>query len=90
MPEPTSTSSSTGLTLSNPVVLLIGVLLVQLAFIASYVGAFHSPTPRDVPVAVVAPAGAPGELARETARSLNALDGHPIEATARQGRGGGP
>lgn len=81
MSESTFESSSIGSALRNPALLLIGVLLVQLAFIASYVGAFHSPTPRDVPVAVVAPPGAPTELARETAQRLNALDDHPLKAT---------
>jgi hypothetical protein len=33
--------------------LLLGVLAVSVAFIASYVGALHAPQPHDVPVAVV-------------------------------------
>jgi len=35
------------------IVLLIGVLVLELGFIASYVGALHAPTPHAVPVAVV-------------------------------------
>lgn len=81
MSESTSSSSSLSSTLRNPVLLLIGVLLIQLGFIASYVGAFHSPTPHEVPVAVVAPPGASSEVAREAARTLNTLDGRPIKAT---------
>lgn len=76
MSEPSTLAS-----LRRPALLLVGVLLVQLAFIASYVGAFHSPDPRDVPVAVVAPAGAPADTARDTARSLDALEGHPLDAS---------
>ena len=38
------------------VFLVSGVLLIQLAFVLSYVGAFHHPTPHQVPVVVVAPA----------------------------------
>jgi hypothetical protein len=77
----TVTSSTGGSALLKPAVLLVGVLLIQLGFIASYVGAFHSPKPRDVPIAVVAPPGAPSEVARESARTINGLDGHPLKAT---------
>jgi hypothetical protein len=60
-------------------VLVIGVLLLQLGFVLSYVGAFHAPTPRDVPLAVVAPAGAPGGTAQSVADQLGALTGDPLE-----------
>src|SRR3978361_1782366 len=60
-------------------VLVIGVLLLQLGFVLSYVGAFHAPTPRDVPLAVVAPAGAPADTARSVADSLEALPGDPLD-----------
>ncbi|MCL3818080.1 DUF3533 domain-containing protein [Aeromicrobium wangtongii] len=82
MPESTNepSSFSIGPTLS-PVVLLIGVLLIQLGFTASYVGAFHSPTPDKVPIAVAPPAGAPDQPARELARTLNGLDDKPLKAT---------
>lgn len=54
--------------------LVVGVLLLQVAFIASYVGAFHDPTPHDVSIGVVAPnAGAVVE-------GLDALDGAPLAA----------
>jgi len=61
-------------------VLVIGVLLLQLGFVLSYVGAFHSPTPRQVPVAVVAPAGAPAGTAQSLAGRLDGLDGDPLDA----------
>ena len=79
--------SSTSVSLLRPAVLLVGVLLIQLGFIASYVGAFHSPTPRDVPVAVVAPEGASSDVARQTADSLNALEDHPLKATVSRDEG---
>ncbi|WP_228765367.1 ABC transporter permease [Aeromicrobium sp. S22] len=75
-----SSSFSTGPVLS-PVVLLIGVLLIQLGFTASYVGAFHSPKPDKAPIAVAPPAGAPEQLAQEMARTLNGLDDKPLKAT---------
>ena len=60
--------------------LVIGVLLLQFGFVLSYVGAFHAPTPRDVPLAVVAPAGAPAGTAASAAGRLDGLDGHPLDA----------
>jgi hypothetical protein len=60
-------------------VLVIGVLLLQLGFVLSYVGAFHAPTPRDVPVAVVAPAGAPAGTADQVAAQLEVLAGDPLD-----------
>lgn len=66
--------------------LVVGVIALQLLFIASYVGALHDPKPRDVPFGVVAPGAA-----RETAARLEALPGGPLdpralpdEATARR------
>ncbi len=53
--------------------MVIGVLLVQLGFIASYLGAFHAPEPRDIALAVVAPAGAPAGAAQQAAARLNSL-----------------
>jgi hypothetical protein len=58
--------------------LVVGVGLLQLAFIASYIGAFHHPTPHQVPVSVTAPATA---VATRTAAQLNALPGDPLSAT---------
>ncbi|MCZ4500263.1 MAG: hypothetical protein JWQ74_2818 [Marmoricola sp.] len=56
--------------------LVAGVLLLQLAFIASYVGAFHHPVPHDITVGVVAPAG----QARAIADRLDSLEGRPLDA----------
>jgi len=58
--------------------LVIAVLLIQLGFVFSYVGAFHHPTPHGVPIALVAPAQVSGRLVGE----LNAIHGHPLHATA--------
>jgi hypothetical protein len=60
-------------------VLVVGVLLLQLGFVLSYVGAFHAPTPRDVPLAVVAPAGAPAGTAESVASSLERIPGDPLD-----------
>jgi hypothetical protein len=58
--------------------LVVGVLLIQLAFVLSYVGAFHHPTAHRIPIEVDAPAAmAPSVVAR-----LNALPGAPLQATA--------
>jgi hypothetical protein len=62
--------------------LVIGVLLLQLGFVLSYVGAFHAPAPREVPLAVVAPAGAPAGTAQQVADRLGALAGDPLSARA--------
>ena len=60
------------------VLLVMGVLLIQLAFVLSYVGAFHHPSPHRVPVAVVAPAQISGHVVTE----LSGLQGQPLSATA--------
>jgi hypothetical protein len=56
----------------------VGVLLLQFAFILSYIGAFHSPQPHRIPVTVVAPAQVAGQVVDQ----LNAVSGQPVEATA--------
>ncbi|SHG71190.1 Protein of unknown function [Jatrophihabitans endophyticus] len=67
--------------------LVVGVLLLQLGFVLSYVGAFHHPTPHRVQVALVAPA----QQAPALARALDGLAGQPLavhvvagEAAARE------
>lgn len=67
--------------------LVIGVIALQLLFIASYVGALHDPKPKDVPFGVVAPRAA----AEQAVTRLEQLPGSPLdprvvadEATARQ------
>ncbi len=69
------------------VILICGVLLLQLAFILSYVGAFHAPAPSEISIAVVAPQ----QVSSQLVANLNGLDGTPLqafvvadEATARQ------
>ena len=61
-------------------VLVLGVLVLQLGFIASYLGAFHDPKPRDIPIAVVAPAGAPAGTADRAVARLNQIPTHPLTA----------
>ncbi|MEV3854609.1 DUF3533 domain-containing protein [Streptomyces sp. NPDC050095] len=56
--------------------LVIGVLALQLLFIASYVGALHNPKPKDVPFGVVAPVPA---LAQQTEQQLSKLPGSPLD-----------
>ena len=58
--------------------LVFGVLVLQLAFIWSYVGAFHHPTPHEVPLAVVAPAAVSGKVVH----GLNSIESAPLRATA--------
>jgi hypothetical protein len=58
------------------VVLVVGVLLLELGFILSYVGAFHAPRPHRIPIAVVAPAQEAPRLVTE----LNRISGHPLDA----------
>ncbi|MFD8302297.1 DUF3533 domain-containing protein [Streptomyces sp. NPDC059690] len=67
--------------------LVIGVIALQLLFIASYVGALHDPKPRDVPFGVVAPPAA----SQQAVARLQRLPGSPLdpravadEATARK------
>ncbi|MFI1017263.1 DUF3533 domain-containing protein [Streptomyces sp. NPDC020965] len=59
--------------------LVIGVLALQLAFITSYIGAFHLPKPHEVPLAVVSPTG---QLTDETVRRLSELRGDPLDPRA--------
>jgi hypothetical protein len=70
-----------GVTLRSAV-LVIAVLLLQLGFVLSYVGAFHAPTPRGIPLAVVAPAGAPASTAQQAADRLDGGTGRPLDARA--------
>jgi len=67
-------------------VLVVGVLILQLGFIASFLGAFHHPQPHEVPLAVTGPRAE----ALAAARLLDHLPGRPIRAqvvgSARAGR----
>ncbi|MGN6334362.1 MAG: DUF3533 domain-containing protein [Motilibacteraceae bacterium] len=60
------------------VALVLGVLALQLGFVASYLGALHAPSPHRIDLAVVAPAGAPPEVAGQVAQRLGALPGDPL------------
>ena len=66
--------------------LVLAVLGLQLAFLASYIGAFHHPKPHEIPVAVVVPGDAITVL-----EQLNGLPGTPLSAhlvaSEAQGRG---
>ncbi|MER5871184.1 DUF3533 domain-containing protein [Streptomyces sp. NPDC002044] len=55
--------------------LVLGVLALQLAFITSYIGAFHHPKPHDIPIAVAAPLA---PVAQQSAQRLDALPGDPL------------
>ncbi|MBQ1098217.1 DUF3533 domain-containing protein [Streptomyces sp. b94] len=55
--------------------LVLGVIALQLLFIASYVGALHDPKPKDVPFGVVAPTAA----AEQTVGRLERLPGSPLD-----------
>jgi hypothetical protein len=58
--------------------LVAGVLLLQLGFILSYVGAFHSPRPVRIPIGVVAPPA----LGAKVPAELNGIASHPVRAVA--------
>jgi len=79
-PEPPDTLSDRFRDAIAPRTLLlgVGVLLLQFAFILSYIGAFHSPSPHRIPVIVVAQDGLAGQVAEQ----LNAIPGQPLEASA--------
>ncbi|MFF5565207.1 DUF3533 domain-containing protein [Streptomyces sp. NPDC012623] len=58
------------------ILLIAGVLLLQLGFILSYIGAFHAPKPHQIPVAVVAPA----QMSEKTVAGLNGIASTPVKA----------
>ncbi|MFI1864972.1 DUF3533 domain-containing protein [Streptomyces jumonjinensis] len=59
--------------------LLFGVLALQIAFITSYIGAFHKPEPHEIPLAVVTPSA---PLTEKTVTRLAALPGDPLDPRA--------
>ncbi|MGW9205705.1 DUF3533 domain-containing protein [Embleya sp. NPDC055664] len=59
-------------------VLVIGVIALQMLFIASYVGALHDPRLKDVPFGVVAPRAA----AEQTVARLDKLPRSPLDPRA--------
>lgn len=58
--------------------LVVGVLLLQLAFILSYVGSFHRPKPDHVSIAVVAPK----QASEQVVSKLGKLPGDPLDPRA--------
>lgn len=65
--------------------LLAGCLLLQVLFIASYVGAFHSPEPHGLKVDVAGPAA----VLPQVTQQLNAIPGGPVQASAVSSRAEG-
>ncbi|WP_406412995.1 DUF3533 domain-containing protein [Streptomyces halstedii] len=58
--------------------LVVGVLALQLLFIASYVGALHRPDATDVPFGVVAPR----QMSQQLVTRLDGLPGGPLDPRA--------
>ncbi|MEV4443548.1 DUF3533 domain-containing protein [Streptomyces sp. NPDC049577] len=58
--------------------MVTGALVLQLAFVLSYVGAFHAPKPSEIPTGVVAPRAISGQLVQK----LGALPGTPLDTRA--------
>ena len=67
------------------VLLVLGVLAVQIAFIASYVGAFHQPTPHQIGIGVVGPDQVVQQLDASDELSASAMT--EAEARARLAKG---
>ncbi len=63
---------------ARTLLLVLGVLAIQMAFIASYLGAFHRPAPHRVRIAVAAQTGT--RTAAQTSAQLNRLPGEPLDA----------
>ncbi|MEU3704002.1 DUF3533 domain-containing protein [Streptomyces anulatus] len=63
---------------TRAVLVMVGVLLLQLGFALSYMGAFHAPEPHRIPIVVVAPQTVEASLVAR----LNALPGEPLHATS--------
>jgi len=57
--------------------LIIGVLLLQYAFISSYVGAFHAPKPHEIRLGIVSPSE---KITAQTADKMNAIGERPLNA----------
>jgi hypothetical protein len=63
VPEPREPMAMTVWTAARAAVACAGVLVVALAFVASYVGALHDPKPHGIPVAAAVPARVRAQLA---------------------------
>ena len=57
--------------------LIGGVLLLQFAFILSYVAAFHAPKPHEIRLGIVSPSG---KISEQTAEKMDAISAHPLNA----------
>jgi hypothetical protein len=65
---------------------LLAALVLQLIFIASFVGALHDPTLHEVPFAVVGPSEAARAVARDLAARGDLVDPVVVESPAELGR----
>ncbi|MEV6673184.1 DUF3533 domain-containing protein [Streptomyces sp. NPDC051162] len=77
-PRPTFAAEVREAVTVRAALLVIGTLVLQLAFITSYIGAFHSPKPKDIALGVVAPA----QLSEQVVQQLDALPGEPLDTSA--------
>ena len=59
--------------------LIGGVLLLQFAFILSYVAAFHAPKPHEIRLGIVSPME---KISAQTVEKMNAISSHPLNAVA--------
>nr|WP_241989914.1 MULTISPECIES: DUF3533 domain-containing protein [unclassified Streptomyces] len=67
---------------TRAVLVMLGVLLLQLGFALSYMGAFHAPKPHRIPLTLVAPQVMEADLVAR----LNSLPGEPVHVTAVEDR----
>lgn len=63
---------------TRAVLVMVGVLLLQLGFALSYMGAFHAPEPHRIPITLVAPQTVRADLVAR----LDALPGDPLHVTS--------
>src|SRR3954469_14747690 len=59
------------------ITLIGGVLLLQFAFILSYVSAFHAPKPHEIRLGIVSPSE---KISGQIADKMNAVSSHPVRA----------
>ncbi|MGA5132396.1 DUF3533 domain-containing protein [Streptomyces olivoreticuli] len=76
--RPTFTEEVREAVTAHAALLVIGVLVLQLAFITSYIGAFHAPKPKEITLGVVAPQ----QLSEQLVEQLYVLPGTPLEPSA--------
>lgn len=66
--------------------LVLGVLALQLAFITSYIGAFHHPKPSEIPIAVTAPSPRSPNGPRSSSPTCPASRSTPVRPRTRPPR----